>query len=73
MPKFLKGNYRPPKRPGRATPKPKQKDLTQEFEEHALAKLGGSLCFVMKKRGDFIWSDSETKPNHPSSGDNPAR
>lgn len=36
----------------------KQKGLTAKFEESALAKLGGSLCFVMK--GDtFVWKGDE--------------
>lgn len=63
MPNFLKGNYRRPKGRDRHTVKqPEPKDLTQEFEEHVLAKLGGSLCFVMK-RGTFLWSDSATTPD----------
>ena len=56
MPRFLKGNYRLPKGKGTLTAKKAQKDLTQQFEESALAKLGGSLCFVMKK-GTFIWTE----------------
>lgn len=40
MPKFLKGNYRLPKGKGQvAGPKAKKKDLTDRFEESALAKL----------------------------------
>ena len=56
MPEFLKGNYQLPKgkRP-RAVSSAKKTNLTHQFEESALAKLGGSLCFVMKK-GTFIWS-----------------
>ena len=57
MPKFLKGNYRLPKGKSKLTAgKKATKDLTQQLEEHALAKLGGSMCFVMKK-GTFIWTD----------------
>lgn len=56
MPKFLKGNYRLAKGKGEIAAKKTKKDLTQQFEESALAKLGGSLCFVMKK-GTFVWSD----------------
>ena len=57
MPKFLKGNYRLPKGKGSTVqPKKGKKDLTQQFEESALAKLGGSLCFVMKK-GTFLWTE----------------
>lgn len=56
MPKFLKGNYRLPKGKGEvAAKKAKKKDLTDRLEETALSKLGGSLCFVMRK-GTFVWS-----------------
>ena len=55
MTKFLKGNYRLPKGKGEIAAKKTKKDLTQQFEESALAKLGGSLCFVMKK-GNFVWT-----------------
>ncbi|MBI3011679.1 MAG: hypothetical protein HYY58_04220 [Candidatus Omnitrophica bacterium] len=67
MPKFLKGNYRLPK--GKATLARKQarKDLTQQFEERALAKLGGSLCFVMKK-GTFVWTDEADEGARQASG-----
>lgn len=58
MPKFLKGNYRLAKGKGSFTTKKAKKDLTDQFEESALAKLGGSLCFVMKK-GTFIWSGQQ--------------
>ena len=68
MPEFLKGNYQLSKGKGKAAPRraPK-KDLTDQFEESALAKLGGSLCFVMKK-GTFIWTDT-TK--HEATGQAP--
>lgn len=59
MPKFLKGNYRLGRAKQSAQPKPaSQKDLTDEFEKAALAKLGGSLCFVMKKH-TFVWAGGE--------------
>ena len=54
MPKFLKGNYALPKGKKAAGRKRKPPDLTSKFEESALAKLGGSLCFVMKKN-TFVW------------------
>lgn len=59
MPDFLKGNYKV----ANATPKtPDEKNsnqtLTDEFEESLLAKLGGSMCFVMKGK-DFIWTGDE--------------
>lgn len=53
MSELLKGNYELPKEK-RAPPAKKEKDLTERFEEAALAKLGGSLCFVMKKK-QFVW------------------
>ena len=56
MRKFLKGNYRLPKGKGEVAAKKAKKDLTDRLEETALSKLGGSLCFVMKK-GTFVWTD----------------
>ena len=61
MPTFLKGNYRLPKGKGTMKDTPAKKDLTEQFEEQALAKLGGSLCFVLK-RGTFVWSDQQDEP-----------
>lgn len=58
MAKFLKGNYDLPKRKKRSATKERKKDLTDKFEESALAKLGGSLCFVMKKK-TFLWEGDE--------------
>ena len=55
MPRFLKGNYRLPKGKGTMHTRKTKKDLTDRLEETALAKLGGSLCFVMKK-GTFVWT-----------------
>ena len=57
--KFLKGNYRLPKGKGKVTITKPKKNLTDRMEESALAKLGGSLCFVTKK-GAFIWSEQRT-------------
>ena len=60
MAKFLKGNYSLPRGKNRSITRTKQKDLTARFEESALAKLGGSLCFVMK--GDtFVWKGDEVE------------
>jgi len=67
MAQFLKGNYQLPKGRGKAEAKRAKKDLTDQFEESALAKLGGSLCFVMKK-GTFIWTDTTT---HEAAGQAP--
>jgi len=58
MSKYLKGNYDLPKRKKKSVTRKPKKDLTDKFEESALAKLGGSLCFVMKKK-TFIWKGDE--------------
>lgn len=60
MAKFLKGNYRLPKGKSTHVAKKKRKDLTTTFEESALAKLGGSLCFVMKGNS-FVWEGDEVE------------
>ena len=66
MPKFLKGNYRLLKGKGELPrAKTKRKDLTDRFEESALAKLGGSLCFVMKK-GTFVWTGDGNDAARPT-------
>ena len=61
MPNFLKGNYELPKRKSGRNAAQSKKDLTDQFEERVLAKLGGSLCFVMKK-GAFIWTEEINDP-----------
>jgi hypothetical protein len=59
MANFLKGNYRIPKGGGESSGKSKSpKSLTERFEEEALAKLGGSLCFVTKGK-TFVWAGDE--------------
>ena len=61
MASFLKGNYRLDNEPTkkttkeRATPK-----LTAELEESALARLGGSMCFVIKGK-TFMWTGDESE------------
>jgi hypothetical protein len=58
MAKLMKGNYQLPKGKTKSRAKKKTKNLTTKFEETALAKLGGSLCFVMK--GDtFVWKGDD--------------
>lgn len=57
MTDFLKGNYQLPKK-GRKRPARKAKTLTEELEQEALSKLGGSLCFVMKDK-TFLWHGDE--------------
>lgn len=61
MSSFLKGNYQLPegsnqKRRGKKS----SKSLTEQFEEKALAKLGGSMCFVMKGK-TFVWTGEESE------------
>ena len=58
MAKFIKGNYRLPKSRNKTVPKKNKKDLTARFEEKALSKLGGSLCFVTKG-STFVWEGEE--------------
>ena len=48
MPDFLKGNYNLNNDNTDTQHTKKVKNLTEEFEETALAKLGGSICFVSK-------------------------
>lgn len=55
MPAFLKGNYPLPRKKRAGSPRKAKADLTDQFEKQALAKLGGSLCFVAKKT-KFIWT-----------------
>ena len=52
MTEYLKGNYRVDAKitePAEA----KEAKSTEEFERKALARLGGSVCFVSKK--GFLW------------------
>lgn len=61
MPDFLKGNYELPEKAG-DKPQGEQpaKSLTEVFEEQALAKLGGSMCFV-KTGKTFVWSGDDVE------------
>ena len=59
MAKLLRGNYDVPKAVKSTTRKAK-KSLTDQFEESALAKLGGSIAFVMKKN-TFMWSGESSE------------
>ena len=65
MSDFLKGNYQIE---GETVPKPVKKrispDLTDQFEESLLARLGGSMCFVMKGK-DFMWMGDEDDAPSP--------
>jgi len=56
MPKFLKGNYELSNESEDAPDEPETvKTLTERFEESALAKLGGSICFVRKEK-TLLWA-----------------
>ena len=59
MPEFLKGNYNIKSNNIKSNNKKNKanedtKTLTEEFEASALAKLGGSICFVSKS-GNLLW------------------
>jgi hypothetical protein len=56
MPEFLKGNY---KVDTTIEDKADAADSTDEFEKKALARLGGSICFVSKK--GLIWNGDKDK------------
>ena len=59
MSQYLKGNYSVE---GVPEPEPVPTDTTDEFEAKAIAKLGGSICFVSIKRdgeGKFIFKGDE--------------
>ncbi|MBO54744.1 MAG: hypothetical protein CL886_03695 [Dehalococcoidia bacterium] len=64
MPDFLKGNYNINNNNNDTQHAKTAKSLTEQFEENALAKLGGSICFVSKS-GSLIWdgdfTDSDTE------------
>lgn len=53
MAEFLKGNYRLDAKI-EAESEEETARATTEFERKALARLGGSICFVSKK--GFLWN-----------------
>lgn len=56
MVEFLRGNYEISENPGSALPdKPMEDSLTERFEQSVLAKLGGSVCFVVKNK-TLLWT-----------------
>jgi len=57
MPKYLKGNYRLPKKVTTKDNK-SQPTIEQKFEQESLRKLGGSIAFVMKSK-TFVWKGDE--------------
>ena len=52
MSEYLKGNYKLDVTI-QATANDEESGATSEFEKKALARLGGSICFVSKK--GFLW------------------
>jgi hypothetical protein len=54
MNEYLKGNY---KIEAEITEDAEAADSTDEFEKKALARLGGSICFVSKKK--LMWNGDE--------------
>ena len=65
MTSFLKGNYKLAKETKK---KPAKKNaassLTEQLEEGALARLGGSMCFVIKGK-TFMWVGDEGEAPSP--------
>jgi hypothetical protein len=61
MTSFLKGNYQLAKetQKKRVTRKTATR-LTEQFEESALARLGGSMCFVIKDK-TFMWVGKQSE------------
>jgi len=52
MSEYLKGNYKLDVTID-TTPDGEESSATSDFEKKALARLGGSICFVSKK--GFLW------------------
>ncbi|MBI5631822.1 MAG: hypothetical protein HY921_13165 [Elusimicrobia bacterium] len=65
MSEYLKGNYKAPEiKPQDAKADESKEDkLRTEFEKRALEKLGGSIAFVMKPKGSFVWEDTSKPKN----------
>jgi len=77
MTQYLKGNY---KLDVKIDDAPEAANTTDAFERVALARLGGSICFVSKKA--FLWTgpDSGKAPdtakrstNGPDTGKSPTK
>lgn len=65
MKEFLKGNYRLATRV-EETATEAESAPTLEFEKKALARLGGSICFVSKK--GFLWTGEDGPAPPPADG-----
>jgi hypothetical protein len=57
MNQYLKGNYKLDVVIDEAAAATDDPGATDEFERTALARLGGSICFVSKKA--FVWKGPE--------------
>ena len=67
MPEFLQGNYQlseDQKKKVQSKASEETEGLTEQFEKEALAKLGGSMCFVMKGK-TFLWTGEEIEKPSP--------
>ena len=59
MPDFLKGNYElTDTEKIAADGEEEEKSITRTFEDSALAKLGGSVCFV-QKGNTLLWAGDD--------------
>jgi hypothetical protein len=59
MTQYLRGNY---KIDVKVDDTRETADTTDAFERAALARLGGSICFVSKKA--FVWKGPEKATDH---------
>ena len=61
MSEYVKGNYSLPRNKGKSGVKKPPKDATptpeEEFQIQALARLGGSIAFVVKS--PFVWDGDD--------------
>ena len=65
MTSFLLGNYKLAKdAKKKPTKKKASASLTEQFEESALARLGGSMCFVIKDK-TFMWTGDQGETARP--------
>jgi hypothetical protein len=58
MSEILQGNYRLPEVAQVHAPEVGERTLTEQFEDAMLAKVGGSICFVMKT-DTFVWTGDD--------------
>lgn len=65
MADYLKGNYKSPKLKAQDAPPAPEGGLSNEFEQKALERLGGSIAFVMKSK-TFLWTPDKDKKDPPA-------